>query len=98
MRPGPFVDPNKKSAITSLEPPQLPGVTRLLDLGKYKPFANKIVQNENEQSAVEQQVNKNENSPPKQVTSSPSKISTVGDEKSAVDEDYWMKEMVCIIM
>ncbi|EEZ99590.2 autophagy-related protein 13 homolog isoform X1 [Tribolium castaneum] len=100
MRPGPFADPKPKKTVE----PQLPGVTRLLAMGKNKPRPTKNSENaeneviENPRLIEEDESSKKEisNSPtksiPKMTSSNSSRLSIFSNLKS-VDEEYWMQEL-----
>lgn len=93
LRPPPFVDLNNKDVARLLDQPQLPGVTRLLDLAKYKSsLINKNTENEKEQQFLK----KNENTPPKSLKNTTTPDKPIHCNENAVEnEDYWLKEMVC---
>ncbi|KAJ3661417.1 hypothetical protein Zmor_005812 [Zophobas morio] len=95
MRPGPFADPKPKKPIE----PELPGVTRLLAMGKYKQrsMSKPITDIESSDSMKitdESIINKKESTPSRvlMTSSTTSRISTISNLKS-VDEEYWMKEL-----
>lgn len=102
MRPGPFADPKPKKPVE----PQLPGVERLLAMGKYKQRTlsrnsenceNELIENQSEEDVSVNNKKVISNSPTKSITkmtsSNSSKVSILSNLKS-VDEEYWMQELV----
>nr|AIH07030.1 Atg13 [Tenebrio molitor] len=93
MRPGPFADPKPKKLVE----PELPGITRLLALGKAKsrnaatitPDIKSLGSNA---KLTDEEENSTEEYSPISKSLTASKISTSGSLK-AVNEEYWMKQL-----
>jgi hypothetical protein len=93
MRPGPFADPKPKKLVE----PELPGITRLLALGKAKsrnaatitPDIKSLGSNP---KLTDEEENSTEEYSPISKSLTGSKISTSGSLK-AVNEEYWMKQL-----